>query len=417
MSGPGRSIDTEVAIVGAGVAGLTAARALQTAGRSFRLLEASHRIGGRVYTEMLDSNMPFDLGAHWIHSDQVNPFARIARDLNSKVVPEQDHYVAGRHFVDGNWLPPDACEAFVAFFDRQFAHMTAAAAAGPDRPVVDVIDNDSPWAPYFYLFFGQNYNCDVDMISVRDASAYRQCGIDLAVRSGFGNLVARHGADVPVTLNSAVSEIDTSGPVVRVRTNRGTLRAAKVLLTVSSSVLANRQIRFVPGLPEWKLAAIRELPMGSCMRVGIVFEKPLPSEPGASFTTRFGEEDPLHFRNRPCGHDCIEVTTGGRLAAWMERSGEAATLDYILARLRQVLGNAATPVTRRRIVSAWDGDEWTRGAYSYAVPGAQAQRQALAMPVDNRMYFAGEATSTRFYATVHGACFSATDAVALLLAS
>jgi monoamine oxidase len=127
-----------------------------------------------------------------------------------------------------------------------------------------------------------------------------------------------------------------------------------------------------------------------------------------------GDDEPLHFRNRPCGHDCVEITTGGRLAEWMEKSGEQATIDYIVSRLRSMLGNKTRTTVRRHIVSAWDGDDWTRGSYSYAQPGARHQRASLAEPIDEKIYFAGEATSADYYSTVHGAYFSAAAVVSRL---
>lgn len=408
------NLDAEIAVVGAGVAGLVVAQELQREGRSFVLLEASHRIGGRVYSECLDDNIPFDLGAHWIHSDEINPFAGIAEQCGAVLQRESEHYVVGRYFEDSAWLPASASDEFAQYFEQQFVRISEAASATENLSVLDVIDNESRWASYFYLYFGQNFTCDVDLISVQDAAAYRQRGSDLAVASGFGNLITSYGGDLPVSLNTVVAEIDSSGPAVRLTTNRGALRVAKVILTVSTGVLADQQIRFVPSLPDRKLDAVRALPMGSCTRIGLTFEEPILADLPGDFTVRVGDDEPLHFRNRPCGHQCVEITTGGRLAEWMERSGEAATIDHVLARLRKVLGNDVDARVRRRIVSAWDGDAWTRGSYSYAIPGGELQRQRLAEPLDDRIYFAGEATSGDFYATVHGAWFSARDVVSLL---
>ena len=135
------------------------------------------------------------------------------------------------------------------------------------QSVCDVIDNDSRWAPYFYLFFGQDISCDVDQVCVQDLAAYVFAGVDLAVASGLGNMIREYGADVPVLLNSVVLEIDSSGPGVRIVTTKGALRVGKVIITVSTGVLATQQIKFTPQLPERKMAAINGLPMGSHTRV------------------------------------------------------------------------------------------------------------------------------------------------------
>ena len=250
------------------------------------------------------------------------------------------------------------------------------------------------------------------MVSARDAGSYIHKGIDLAVKSGLGKLMTEYGSDIPVSLNSAVREIDYSGPDVRVTTSKGVLRVAKVILTVSTGVLAAKQISFLPRLPDAKIDALNELPMGSCTRVGLTFEESFLDELPDDFTIRIGDDEPLHFRNRPCGYSCVEITTGGRLAEWMEKSGEQATIDYILSHLRHLLGNETRTTVKRHIVSAWDGDDWTRGSYSYAQPGARHQRAKLAEPIDEKLYFAGEATSADYFATIHGAYFSAAATIA-----
>lgn len=414
MSANNKSLDAEIAIIGAGVAGLAAAKKLQALDKSFVLLEASHRFGGRAYTEQLEEDIPFDLGAHWIHSDKLNPFVDIAKRHGARLEDETEHYTAGAYFEDDHWLPESSASEFGEYFDAQFDALKRAAAAGDKRSVMDVIDNDSRWAPYFYLFFGQDYTCDVDMVSASDAAAYIKSGTDLAVANGFGSLVADWGSDVPVSLNCAVQEIDWSANPVKLTTSKGVMRVGKVILTVSTGVLATRQIRFTPELPEWKTTAIQSLPMGSCTRVGLTFDKPFLDGLAREFTIRVGDDQPLHFRNRPCGFPCVEIATGGRLAEWMEKSGEEATIEFIIGTLRHALGNNANMRPRRKIVSAWTGDAWTKGSYSYAVPGAQQQRAQLAEAIDDRLYFAGEATSADYYSTVHGAYFSGRDVASLI---
>lgn len=407
-------LDAEIAIVGAGAAGLAMAQALQARDRDFILLEASHRIGGRAHTEQLTPDIPFDLGAHWIHSDQLNPFMTIASECGAELVEDLDDYLRAEYFEAGKWLPDSAYADLSDYAARQRAAIEQAVEQDDDRSVFDVIDNDNRWAPYFYMFFGQNFTCDVDEVSARDAASYVEGGVDFAVKSGFGSLMTAFGAGLPVLLNSAVEAIDYSGTNIRLTTTKGELRVAKVILTVSTGVLASQLIKFEPALPDWKLDAVRGLPMGSSTRIGLSFEEDFLDELPNDFTVKVGDDDPLHFRNRPCGFACVEVATGGRIAQWMEKSGEAAAVDFVLERLRHLVGNDQAMTVGRKIVSAWDGDAWTLGAYSYASPGAQHQRARLAESIDNRVFFAGEATSTKYFATVHGAYFSAMELVSRL---
>jgi monoamine oxidase len=409
-----KNLDAEVAIVGAGAAGLSAAQALQSRDREFVLLEASHRIGGRAYTEQLGPDIPFDLGAHWIHSDEVNPFMTIAAECGADLEKDDKDYVLADYFEDGEWLPDSAYAELSEYIAQQWEAIEKAAQASHDPSVFEAIDNDSRWAPYFHLFFSQDQTCDVDEVSSRDIARYVRGGTDHAVKSGLGNLLTKFGAGLPVSLNTAVQEIDYSGPHVRLKTTKGELRVAKVILTVSTGILASQRIKFTPALPDWKLDAIRDLPMGSSTRIGLTFEESFLDELSEDFTVRVGDDEPLHFRNRPCGHRCVEVVTGGRFAAWMEKAGERAAIDYVLSRLRHIFGNEQPMTISRQIVSAWGNDAWTLGAYSYATPGLQRQRARLAEALDESIYFAGEATSEKFYATIHGAYFSAMKAVLTL---
>jgi monoamine oxidase len=400
----------DVVVIGAGAAGIAAARELRALKQDFLLLEASHRIGGRAYTEHLMPGVPFDLGAHWLMAASANPLLPLARAEGLLLDEAAEHYTVARYFEDGAWLPDDAWKQLQAFWDAQFAALRAASDGHDRASVFDVIDNDHRWAPYFHMFFAQDFTRDVDQASVEDVLAYVRREHDLAVATGLGNLLARYGAAVPVALNSAVRKIDWSGRSIKLDTARGTVRAGKIILTVSTGVLAAREIDFFPALPPWKTEAILGLPLGSSTRVALMFDKPLLRELPAAFTVRAAGDEPLDFRSRPFGYDYLEVSTGGRRAGWLEKSGQRATIDYILERLRQVAGNAAVPEPVRHIVSAWSGDPWVRGSYSCARPGAARQRSVLALPVDDRIFFAGEATSGDNYASIHGACFSGRDA-------
>jgi len=396
----------DVVVIGAGAAGIAAAKELRALGQNFLLLEASHRIGGRAYTEDVAPGVPFDLGAHWIMAPSENPLMPLAKAEDLVLDESEKHYTAARYFEDDAWLPRSAYADFAKYWDEQFAGLQVAADGSDLLSVFDVIDNDDRWAPYFHMFFAQDFTHDVDRASVEDTLAYVRQENDLAVATGLGNLVARYGSDVPVSLNSAVRKIDWSGRDIKLQTAKGTVSANKIILTVSTGVLAAHEIEFSPALPDWKLDAVKGLPLGSSTRVALMFDTTLLQELPAAFTVRTHGDDPLNFRNQPFGYDYVEVAAGGRMAEWMEKSGERATIDYILGKLRDVAGNEAVPEPIRHIVSAWNGDAWVKGSYSCAQPGAANQRRVLAQPVDDRVFFAGEASSVDFYASVHGACFS-----------
>jgi len=408
---------TTTVIVGAGAAGLTAAMELQSLGYDFLLLEASHRIGGRAYTENLAPGIPFDLGAHWVMSPSVNPLTPFAGHDQLLLDQADQHFSAARYFEDGVWLPEDSDQKLGEYWDRQFEALARASKRDADVSVFDVIDNDDRWAPYFHMFFAQDFTRDVDQASVKDTQAFLRDEEDLPVVGGFGYVVARYGAEVPVTLNAAVRRIDSSGLRIKLETAKGKIEADNVILTVSTGVLANRGIEFTPALPDWKLNAVEGLPLGSHTRIALMFDEPVLHEFPRYFTVSTSDDGPIHFRNRPCDYDYLEVVSGGRFSEWMEKSGERAIIDLVIAKLREAAGSQSVPEPVRHIVSAWNEDEWTKGAYSCARPGAAGQRPILARTIDDRIFFAGEATSSNAYASVHGACFSGRDAARTIVAS
>lgn len=401
---------TDIVIVGAGAAGLAAAKELQRLEHDFLLLEASHRIGGRAYTEELIPGMPFDLGAHWIMAPSVNPLMPLAERQLMRLVEADRHYTAARYYEDDAWLAEGADREFGAYWDKQFDALARMRDGGLDTSVLDLIDNDNRWAPYFRMFYAQDFTRDVDQASVLDTLNYVRKESDLAVPGGLGNLLALYGEDVPVSLNSAVRRIDCSKSQIALDTTKGLIKAEKVILTVSTGVLSSRQIEFVPNLPDWKLEAIDGLPLGSCTRVALMFAEPVLHDLPSEFTVDTSGDGPIHFRNRPFGRNYVEIAVGGRTAAWMEKSGQKATVAFILEKLRRVAGRQAVLDPVQQIVSAWDGDNCIRGAYSCARPGAADQRPLLACPIGNRLFFAGEATSRNYYASVHGACSSGREA-------
>jgi monoamine oxidase len=199
-----------------------------------------------------------------------------------------------------------------------------------------------------------------------------------------------------------VSVIDHSGKRVRIETSRGTLTANKVIVTVPTSLIAIEAIRFDPPLPA-KVDAARGLPLGVDDKVMLRLDggEELPRDGGlrgATMRTAMGS-----FQIKPFGQPCIEVFFGGPFARELEDAGEGAmaaqAIDEIVALLGSNYRSKLTPLAESR----WARDPFAQGAYSAALPGHARARAVLAAPVDDRLFFAGEATSPNFFSTAHGA--------------
>ncbi len=399
--------DTDVAIVGAGAAGLAAAKTLGELGVPFVLLEASHRIGGRAYTEEVAPGAPFDLGCHWMHSASRNPFVAIA---DAHGFEYNKLGFAGRGRIDGAWTSAAEEAEFEAFKARNSEAIARAAAAGPDVAAAEVTERTGRWTPLYDYFFSLWTSFDVDQVSIVDLENYLDTEENWPLKQGYGALVARHAAGVPVALNSQVSAIDWSGKALRLTTPRGEVRAKKVIVTVSTGILAGGHIRFDPALPDWKQEAVAGLPLGNHNRICLIYDRDVfGAEAPRSAAVLDNGAEPMSFTIRPFGYDYVVGLTGGRFADWLERAGTAAAVDLAKENLKQAFGADIVKHLVGHNVTAWRGDPWVRGAYSAALPGQAPQRARLAEPLDGRLFFAGEATSPEFYSTAHGAHLTGID--------
>jgi monoamine oxidase len=403
----------DVAIIGAGAAGLGAARALEHSGLSVLVLEARDRIGGRGHTIMAAADVVFDVGCGWLHSADKNSFVKIAERLEFEVdrtLPPWRERAFGKAFPQAE--RDDFIRSLEAFYDRA----EQAAQSGHDSPADLHLEPGNRWNPMIDAISTYVNGCELDQVSILDMDAYEDTGVNWRVRRGYGALMAVYGAPCPVALNTQVTRIDHSGTLLRIETSQGTLSAGKAIVTVPTNLIANEAVRFVPALPA-KVAAARGLPLGLADKVMLALEQPdaLPKDGnlrGATMRTAMGT-----FHLRPFGQPCIEGFFGGRFAQALEEAGEGAlaaqAIDEVVALLGSDFRRQLTPLAASR----WAHDPFAHGSYSHALPGHADARAVLAAPIDGRLFFAGEATSPNFFSTAHGARDSGEQAAAEVMAA
>ena len=393
----------DVAIIGAGAAGLGAANALKDSGLSVIVLEARDRIGGRAHTIQAAPGITFDLGCGWLHSADQNTFVEIAERLNFEIDRTLPPW---RERAYGKAFPQSERDAFMQAIDEFYARADEAAqqakAIGRDSAADLCLEPGNRWNPMIDAISTYINGCELDQVSILDMDAYEDTNINWRARRGYGALIAAYGASCPLALNCKVTLIDHSGKLVRIETSQGTLTAEKVIVTVPTNLIADEAIRFSPALPG-KVDAARGLPLGLADKVMLALDEPeaLPKDGnlrGATMRTEMGT-----YHLRPFGQPCIEGFFGGRFAQTLEDAGDGAIAAHSIDEIASFLGNdfrrKLTPLKESR----WSHDPFVRGSYSHALPGHAGKRAVLAAPVDGRLFFAGEATSPGFFSTAHGA--------------
>ena len=397
---------TDVIIIGAGASGLSAAKELTRLGLSFVLVEGSHRIGGRAYSEEIAPGVWFDLGCSYLHQGEINAFVAIADELGIVLGKDKgDMFDVSNLRLHKNGVPLNASEreAYAAYVSQCYAAVTASAERGEDVAIVDLIDLDSEFATTFMHSMAGLCTLDIDEISALDLANVDE-GSDIPVLNGYGNLVATWGSDVTVSLNTKVERIDWSGAGVCVKTSKGTLQGRTVLCTVSTGILASGEIQFVPGLPDWKMEAVLGVPTGTENKICLHFDQDVFGPDGRGFHNTWNDDGVAgEFEASVMGQNTAIVFTGGRFGIWLEKQGQQAGHDYAVDRVAEAFGNDIRKHVTRSIVTAWSTEPWTRGSYTCALPGQAHQRIKLAQTLGDRLFFAGEATTVHDYAFCHGA--------------
>ncbi|HYI29577.1 MAG TPA: NAD(P)/FAD-dependent oxidoreductase [Bradyrhizobium sp.] len=395
--------EVDVAIIGAGAAGLGAAHALENSGLSVIVLEARDRAGGRGHTIQAAPDITFDLGCGWLHSADENSFVPIAERLNFEIDRTRPPW---REQAVHKAFPPPLRTEFIAaldaFYDRAEQAADVARRTGRDEAAHLYLEPGNRWNPMIDAISTYINGAELDRVSILDMDAYEDTEINWRVRRGYGALMAAYGSTCPLALGCQVTLIDHSGKRVRIETSRGTLTAGKVIITLPTNLIADQSIRFHPALPS-KLDAARGLPLGLADKVMLALDEPqlLPSDGslrGATMRTDMGT-----YHLRPFGQPCIEGFFGGRFARALEDAGNGALMAQSIDEIVGFLGNDYRRKLKPLAESRWAHDPFARGSYSHALPGHAGAREVLAAPVDGRLFFAGEATSPYFFSTAHGA--------------
>jgi monoamine oxidase len=410
-----------VFVIGAGIAGLAAARTLADAGAGVQVLEARPRIGGRIWTET-SLGAPVDLGAAWIHGVRENPVTRLARAAGVPMLPfNHDNAIIydseGRELGDREVeLIERRVESALARAHDQAGRLDRDLSIGElvQRGLTEVggvppfMERGVNWAIASQITVERG--ADPDQISAR--AFWRDQGFeggDALFPTGYAAILEGLADGLDIRTGMPVRAISYDGGRVEVETDQGTAAADAAIVTLPLGVLRAGTVRFSPPLPAAKQQAIESLRMGTLNKVALAF--PHEAWPASydlfGYTARMAGDWPEWVNlGRFTGAPVLVGLSGGSVAVALEAHDPGTIRSEAVAVLRRMFG-ARLPDPTAVTATRWARDPFSLGSYSYVPVGSSFKAyDALAEPVANRLFFAGEATSSRYPATVHGAYLS-----------
>ncbi|MFV0623058.1 flavin monoamine oxidase family protein [Sphingomonas sp. ac-8] len=404
--------EIDIAIIGAGAAGIGAARRLHGRGRSVLLVEASDRIGGRAWTLGVQG-MPLDLGCGWLHSAERNPWVGIAEHAGFAI--DRSTSAWGEQLRDVGF-PPAEQEAAGAAFATWDARLRDDPPAS-DR-AADALPRDGRWNAYVEALSGYINGTGLADLSVADYRAYDDAASDTnwRVPEGYGTLVASQLPPIPVRTSTPVRRIRDDGDRLVLETPRGAVRARVAIVTVATPVLANGGLR-LPARYDDRCHAAARLPLGLANKLFLRLADPEAVPPESHLLGNPHSAGTGSYYLRPFGRPVVEGFFGGSGAADLESAGADASAAFAREELGALLGSDFARGLRLVAASAWGQADGFGGSYSHALPGHADARTTLAGP-DDRLLFAGEACSRTDFSTAHGALATgeaAADAALALL--
>ena len=398
---PQTSGPLDVIIVGAGAAGIAAARRLAAAGRRYVLLEASDHVGGRCVTDTRTFGVPYDRGAHWIYAPDLNPLTKLPprRGIDVYQAPPSQKIRIGRRYAREGEL-----EDFLTAEVRAMRAISDAARKA-DIPCEQVMPNDlGDWRPTVEFVLGP-YGCakDLAQVSCVDLAKGAERNAAMFCREGLGALIAAMADGLQVQLSTPVKSINSRRGLT-VETGKGTLTARAVIVTVSTNVIASGRIQFSPELPHRTIDAFGRLSLGSYDHIALELTgNPLGLESDDLVLEKSADTHTAAMLANVSGTPLCVVDVAGAFGRDLAAQGEAAMVAFASDWLSGLYGSDIKKSIGRTQATRWGNDPWTLGGSSAAMPGGQFARRALMDPVNDAIWFAGEAAHETSWGTVGGA--------------
>jgi monoamine oxidase len=411
-TGPSASGPPEVVIIGAGAAGIAAARKIAAAGRRYVVIEATDHIGGRCVTDTKTFGVPYDRGARWIYLPDLNPITKLTPRRGSDIYPasQSQKVRIGRRFAREGEL-----EDFLTAQVRATRAIDDIARKG-DVPSEQAVPNDlGDWRSAVEFVLGP-YNCAKDLVQVSSFDFAKAAERNTAAfcKQGFGSLLAGLGQGLNIQLSTPAKSLDNRNGIA-VETAKGTIKADVAIVTVPTNVVASGGLRFNPELGHQQIDAFGRMSLGSYDHIALeLLGNPLGLESDDLVFEKSSDTHTAALLANISGSSLCTVDVAGAFGRELAAHGEAAMIDFATNWLAGLYGAEVKKAIGRKHATRWNSEPYALGAWSAAVPGSQFARRQLMQRLADDVWYAGEAAHETLWGTVGGAWESgerAADAV------
>ena len=409
----------EVLVIGAGIAGLAAAYLLDEAGYNVIVLEGRDRIGGRIWTDRSLNGIALDMGASWIHGIEGNPTSELVAELGIETVPT-DYDNIEVYDTSGESVTPD--ESILDTLNEEIEAMAeeledddaVSLGEGINQILAEGDYSDDELQTINYLLSAvieQEMAADINDLSLQwweESEEYP--GGDVIFPGGYDQIFAvLNDVEIDIRTGQIVQSIEYGADGVTVNTNGGTFEADYAIVTLPLGVLKAGDVEFDPPLPERKQHAIQHLGMGVLNKVYFQFSEVFWDEDSdliGYIAENKGEWAEFLNIYKYTGEPILLGFNAGSFGLEIESWSDSEIIESGMAVLRTIYGDDI-PDPLAFLITRWGSDSFAHGSYSSIAPGGTPEDyDAMAETVEDRLFFAGEATSRDHPGTVHGALAS-----------
>ena len=403
----------EVVIVGAGISGISAAKIFEDNNISYIVIEANNRLGGRAKKAPETFGHWFDLGCSYLHEGEINPFRTIAKSLKVPIDYQNGDIFSiekTKYLFGEKPLLLNEKKKLKKSYNNFLMMLNFYKENVKDNRLSSCLNINDPNYPILFDYLTGLNGIEAHLVSARDFASVNE-GKDLIIESGLANMIDKWATGINFILNNPVKQINWDREQIEIYTKSNKYICKSVLLTVSNGILANEDITFIPKLPDYKTQAIHNLPMGILNKIGVLFEK------GTFKDNQIGwyvaTPDKYHnniseifsFEIRKKEKEHMIFFFGGKKGSDVENFPKKY-YKKIIEFIKNQFGENKEKNIIKIIHSSWGKDPYSKGAYSFALPGHNFERNLLKKPLEKKVYFAGEATIQKNYGTCHGAYIS-----------